>query len=251
MATAEHPPASPHGPFREVFEGVWFVRGGIKMPMIVPVKFGRAMTVVRGDDGLVLFNSMRLSDDGLRDLESLGELKHVVRLAGFHGRDDGFYRDRYGAKVYAVQGQSYFRGMNPKKGKPFMEPDVWLTEQSDLPLRDGRLKVIGSCRPPEALCLLERHGGVLIAGDSLQHTPEPDEYFNVPGKLMMKRMGFMKPYNVGPGWLQFARPSAADVRSILELDFAHVLPSHGDVVIGDAREKYRPAIEGELKGCHD
>ena len=99
MATAEHPPASPHGPFREVFEGVWFVRGGIKMPMIVPVKFGRAMTVVRGDDGLVLFNSMRLSDDGLRDLESLGELKHVVRLAGFHGRDDGFYRDRDGATV--------------------------------------------------------------------------------------------------------------------------------------------------------
>jgi glyoxylase-like metal-dependent hydrolase (beta-lactamase superfamily II) len=221
------------------------------MPMIVPVKFGRAMTVVRGDDGLVLFNSMRLSDDGLRQLESFGEVKHVIRLAGFHGRDDGFYRDRYGATVYAVQGQSYFRGMDPRKGKPFMEPDLWLTEQSELPLRRARLKVIGSCRPPEALCLLERDGGILIAGDSLQHTPKPDEYFNFPAKLMMKRMGFMKPYNVGPGWLQFARPSAADVRSILELDFAHVLPSHGDVVIGDAREKYRPAIEGELKGCHD
>ncbi len=221
------------------------------MPMIVPVKFGRAMTVVRGDDGLVLFNSMRLTDEGLRELESLGEVRHVIRLAGFHGRDDGFYRDRYGATVYAVQGQSYFRGMDPKKGKSFMEPDAWLTEQSELPLRDARLKVIGSCRPTEALCLLERDGGILIAGDSLQHTPRADEYFNFPAKIMMKRMGFMKPYNVGPGWLQFARPSAADVRSILDLDFQHVLPSHGDVVIGDAKEKYRPAIEGELKGCHD
>lgn len=248
MATAEDPPASPHGPLREVFDGVWFVRGGIKIPMVVPVKFGRAMTVVRGDDGLVLFNSMRLTEDGLRELERFGDVKHVIRLAGFHGRDDGFYRARYGAKIYAVQGQRYFRGMDPRKGKPFMEPDVWLTEQSELPLGDARLKVIGSCRPTEALCLLARHGGILIAGDSLQHTPQADEYFNFPAKIMMKRMGFMKPYNVGPGWIRFARPSGVDVRSILDLDFEHVLPSHGDAVIGDAKEKYRPAIEGAIEG---
>jgi hypothetical protein len=66
---------------------------------------------------------------------------------------------------------------------------------------------------------------------------------------MMKRFGFFKPYNVGPGWLRFASPSADDVRSILQLDFEHVLPGHGDAVIGGAKEKYRPAIEGELKGC--
>ncbi|MGB5683132.1 MAG: hypothetical protein WBM47_14875, partial [Polyangiales bacterium] len=82
------------------------------------------------------------------------------------------------------------------------------------------------------------------------HSPEPDEYYNFPAKLMMKRFGFFKPYNVGPGWLQFARPSAAEVRSILDLEFQHVLPGHGDAVIGGAKEKYRTALEGELKGCH-
>jgi hypothetical protein len=206
----KHLPASPHGQFKELFDGIWFIRGGIKMPMRMPMRIGRSMTVVRGVDGLTLFNSMRLSEEGLKELEALGDVKHVVRLAGFHGRDDGFYRDRYGAKVYAVEGQSYVRGMDPKKGpEPYMEPDEWLNEQSTLPIADAKLKVFTTSKPPEALCLIERHGGILIAGDSLQHTPEPDEYTSFLAKVIMKRMGFMK----------------------------------------RAKEKYRPTIEGELKGC--
>ncbi|MGB5809679.1 MAG: hypothetical protein WBG86_04060 [Polyangiales bacterium] len=245
-----HLAASPHGRFREIFEGIWFVRGGIKMPMFMPMKIGRAMTVVRTADGLAIFNSMRLTADGLTELESLGNVKHVIRLAGFHGRDDAFYRERYGAKVYAVEGQAYVRGMDPSKGEPYMKPDVWLTADSSLPVASASLMVFGSSNPPEAVCLIEREGGILIAGDSLQHTPAPDEFYNLPAKFMMKRFGFLKPHNVGPGWLQFASPSAAEVRSVLDLDFEHVLPGHGDVVIGGAKQKYRPAIEGELKGCH-
>jgi len=235
-----------------LFDGIWFVQGGVKMPMRMPMRIGRSMTVVRGDDGLTLFNSMRLSDEGLKKLDSLGGVKQVVRLAGFHGRDDGFYRERYGAKVYAVQGQRYVRGLDPKKPnqESYMEPDQWLNEGSALPIADAKLKIFSTSKPPEAVCLLERQGGILIAGDSLQHTPAPDEYYSFLAKIMMKKMGFMKPYNVGPGWLQFAGPTAADVRSILDLDFEHVLPGHGDAVIGGAKEKYRPTIEGELKGCH-
>lgn len=246
-----HLPASPHGPIEEVFDGVWFVRGGVRMPMFLPMRIGRAMTIVRGDDGLTLFNSVRMSDEGLRALDALGTVKHVIRLAGFHGRDDGFYRERYGAKVYAIEGQKYERGLDPKKASPapYMEPDEWLSERSPLPISDASLKVFSTCTPPEAICRLAREGGILIAGDSLQHTPTPDEYYSFLAKIMMKRMGFMKPYNVGPGWLQFASPSAADVRSVLDLDFEHVLPAHGAPVIGGAREKYRPAIEGELKGA--
>ncbi len=247
----EHLPASPHGPIKELFEGIWFVRGGVKMPMRMPMRIGRAMTVMRGDDGLVLFNSMRLSEPGLRELDALGDVKHVVRIAGFHGRDDGFYRDRYGATVYAVEGQRYERGLDPRKAdpEPYMEPDVWLNETSVLPIADASLKVFSTSTPPEALCVVQRHGGILIAGDSLQHTPEPDEYYSFLARIVMKRMGFMKPYNVGPGWLQFARPTVADVRSILDLEFEHVLPTHGTPVLGDAKSKYRPAIEGPLKGA--
>ena len=243
-------PTSPHGKLEQVLEGIWFVRGGIKMPMAIPMKIGRSMSVVRGDDGLTVFNSMRLSEAGFEELDSLGEVKHVIRLAGFHGRDDGVYRDRYGAKIYAIEGQRYMRGMDPRKGEPYMEPDEWLSEGSALPIADAKLKVFSTSNPPEAVCLIERHGGVLIAGDSLQHTPAPDEFCNWPAKIMMKRFGFWKPYNVGPGWLQFAHPTADDVRSVLDLEFEHVLPGHGASVVGDAKSKYRPAVEGELKGSH-
>jgi hypothetical protein len=246
-----HLPASPHGPIEELFDGIWFVRGGVRMPMRLPMRVGRAMTIVRGEDGLVLFNSMRLSDAGLRELDALGDVKHVVRVAGFHGRDDSFFRDRYGAKLYAVEGQKYERGLDSKKADPtpYMEPDEWLNEGSALPIADASLKVFTTCKPPEAICRLGREGGILIAGDSLQHTPQPDEFYSFLAKIMMKRMGFMKPYNVGPGWLQFARPTAAEVRSVLDLDFEHVLPGHGSPVIGGAKEKYRSVIEGELKGA--
>lgn len=241
----KHLPASAHGGFEELFDGVWFVRGGIKLPMPIPMKIGRSMTVVRGDDGLTVFNSMRLSEAGFAELDSLGEVKNVVRLAAFHGRDDGVYRERYGAKIYAIKGQRYVRGMKPAdaSAQPFMEPDEWLTEDSPLPIADAKLRVIASCNPPEGMCLLQRHGGILISGDALQHTPEPDEFYNWFAKFMMKRMGFIKPHNVGPGWLNAAKPTPDDVRSLLDLEFEHVLPVHGTAVIGDARSKYRPAIE--------
>lgn len=248
--TGGHLPASPHGRFEKLFDGIWFVRGGVKMPMRMPMRIGRSMTVVRCDDGLAIINSMRLSDEGLRELDALGTVKHVIRIGGFHGRDDAFYRERYGARVYALEGQVYVRGMDISSSDTFMEPDEWLNEQSTLPIADAKLKLFPSSTPPEAVCLLQREGGILVAGDSLQHTPKPDEYFSFLAKIMMKRMGFFVPYNVGPGWLQFARPTKTDVRSVLELDFEHVLPGHGAPVIGDAKQKYRTVLEGELKGCH-
>jgi hypothetical protein len=249
----KHLPALAHGELSEVLENIWFVQGAVKMPMLVPMKASRSMTVLRnpGNNELTIVNSMRLDERGLARLEKLGKVAHVIRLAGFHGRDDGFYRDKYGARVYAIRGQIYTR----KLGKPnpedaYMEPDSWLDEKSSLPAPNTRLKLLKTANPPEAMLLLNRDGGVLIAGDALQNTPQPDEYVNLPARFMMKKMGFFKPCNVGPGWLQFAKPQASEVRSILDLGFEHVLPAHGQAVIGGAKEKFRPSLEGELKGCH-
>lgn len=249
----KHYPALPHGPLQPIFDGIWFVKGSTKMPMVIPMRISRAMTVIRipGGDHLLLANSMRLSEKGLSELDRLGKVKHVLRLGGFHGRDDGFYRERYGAKIHALTGQSYSRGLDSKKPeKNYLEPDVWLDEASALPLPDSQLVIVKSSSPPEGLLLLKRDGGVLVTGDSLQNTPGPDEFVNFPAKIMLKRFGFFGPHLVGAGWLQFAQPSAEEVRSLLRLDFEHVLPGHGDPVISGAKEKYRPALSGPLKGCH-
>jgi len=83
----------------------------------------------------------------------------------------------------------------------------------------------------------------VISGDCLQHWAVPDEYFSWLGRTMMKMMGFIKPHNIGPGWLKQCKPPKDQLRAILELPFANVLPAHGAPVIGDARERYRAAIE--------
>ncbi len=82
-----------------------------------------------------------------------------------------------------------------------------------------------------------------MTGDSLQHWHRTAPHFSLMAKVMMRVMGFIKPFNVGPGWLKGAKPDVAEVISLLELEFDHVLPVHGDKVIGNAKEKFRPAIE--------
>ncbi len=249
-----HPKAQLHGVIKKVFDNIWFVQGTVKMPMLVPMKISHSMTIIKNPDNneLSLINSMRLSEDGIRELEKLGRVTNIIRIAGYHGKDDGYYRERFDAKIFAIKGQTYTRKMsdNINAEEGYLQPDEWLDKDSVLPIGSATLKILESASPTEAIILLEREGGILITGDSLQNTPIADQYVNFLARIMMKKMGFYKAYNVGPAWLQFAKPDEDDVRSILALNFDHVLPGHGDAVIGKAKEKYRPVLEGELKGCH-
>jgi len=250
----EHPKALAHGIIQKLFDDVWFVQGAVKMPMLLPMKISHSMTIVKNpeNNALTLVNAMRLSEDGLQELAALGKVANVLRIGGYHGKDDGYYRERFGAKIYAIKGQVYTRKMDTTTNVDdgYLQPDYWLEEGSALPINAATLKILKTPNPVEALVLLEKEGGILITGDSLQNTPAPDRFVNFPARIMMKKMGFYKQYNVGPAWLQFAKPQLSEVRAILDLNFSHVLPGHGDPVIGDAKEKYRPVLEGELKGCH-
>jgi hypothetical protein len=242
MAPRAHPPAFAHGELREIFPDIFFVTGTIRMPGRVPVSFSRNMTVVREGERLVLINSLRLDDEGLKRLDALGKVTDVVHIAALHGMDDPFYKERYGAKVSVVKGQRYVSGFNVNAIETYLTPDAELDARAALPLSGARVYVIGST-PPEGLLLLEREGGVLVSGDCLQNWQTPDRYFSFVGRLVMRAMGFIKPHNVGPAWLKRTKPPAADLRGLLELPFEHVLPAHGSAVIGDAKAKYRARIE--------
>ncbi len=200
------------------------------------------MTIVREGDRLVLINSVRLAEAGLKALEALGRVTDVIRLAGFHGADDAFYKERYAAKVWAIKGQRYTAGFDFQARETHLEPDREIDASSELPLSRASVYLFDT-QPPEALLLLARDGGVVIAGDSLQNFGRTDRYFNWFGALVMKLFGFIKPYNVGPAWLKQAKPSARELLGLLELDFEHVLPAHGAAVIGGARPAFRPALE--------
>jgi hypothetical protein len=241
MSNRTHPPALAHGELHELFPDVFFLTGTMRMPGPVPIRFSRNMTVVRDGERLTLLNSVRLDDEGLDALDALGRVTDVVRLAGYHGVDDPFYKERYGAQVWTVSGQRYASGFD-QRGTSYLTPDVEMTPSTELPMADATLHVIAG-NPPEGLVLLDRAGGVLIAGDALQNWQSPDEYFSWPSKVMMRKMGFIRPHNIGPAWLKQSKPPVEDLQALLDIEFEHVLPAHGAPVRGRARDSYRPGIE--------
>lgn len=236
------PPALPHGEIREILPGIHFVRGTVAMPGALPVRFSRNMAIVREGDRLILINTVRLDEAALAALDRLGKVTDVVRLAGNHGQDDPFYADRYRAKVWVVRGQRYTAGFDTKSETTYFTPDVEMDASTALPIAGARLYTFASS-PPEGLLVLDRDGGVCIAGDCFQHWHATDDYFNLLGRVMLRLFGFIKPYNVGPGWLKNCKPPKGELRGTLDLAFANVVPAHGDPVLGGARDKYRPAIE--------
>lgn len=240
--TRPHPPARKHGALAEVLPDLFFVTGTVQMPGPLPVRFSRNMTVVRRGERLVLVNSVRLDDAGLAALDKLGKVTDVIRLAANHGMDDPFYAERYGAKVWAVKGQRYTAGFDTSRPDTYFTPHHELDATTAPPIEGAKLVVLDST-PPEGMLLLAEHGGVMISGDCLQNWAAPDAYFSWLGKVVLKRMGFIRPHNIGPGWLKQGKPPKDQLRAILDHRFANVLPSHGTPVIGDAVACYRPAID--------
>ncbi len=245
-----HPSPRPHGEIREVLPGLFLVTGTIAMPGPLPVRFSRNMTIVREGERLVLVNTVRLDEGGLAALDRLGKVTDVIRLAANHGSDDPFYADRYKAKVWVLKGQRYTAGFNTKVPDTYFTPDVEVEATTSLPIGGARLHFIHS-DPPEGLLILERHGGTIISGDCLQNWASTDSYFSWLGAAMMRMMGFIRPHNIGPGWLRQGKPPGEELRAILGFEFANVLPAHGEPVIGNALELYRPAIERVVVAAGD
>ena len=238
------PPAYPHGAIEELFDDVFFITGSVVMAGPVPLRCSRNMTIVRQGKSLVLINSMRLSEDGLEALSKLGKVEHVIRLAGFHGMDDPFYKERFGARIWVVENQVYAAKFDAPKTAAddgYFEPDEKMTDDTGLPI-DGARLIRLDCNVGEGILQLDREGGILISGDSLQNWQKTD-YFNWIGKVLMRMLGFIKPHNVGPGWLKYAKPDIGQIKALLDVEFEHLLPAHGQAVIGGARDKFRPAIE--------
>lgn len=237
--SSRFPPARAHGPLREVLPGLHLVKGSFRLG---PITMSRNMTVIARGDDLVLVNSVRLDPHGLAQLDALGRVTDVIRLAAAHGSDDPFYKDRYGATVWDIEGQRYFEGTDARKGKTYFVSDHALGNGPVPPLPGAR-SIRLSTQPPEGLLLLPHGGGTLVSGDVLHHWARGRDHFNLVGRVLMRGLGFVGPHRIGKGWLDACAPDPAELEALLELPFAHVLPAHGDPVLGDAPAKYRHAVQ--------
>ena len=226
----QFPPALSHGAIEEVFPDVFFVSGAMETVLQdMDWKFSRNMTVVRDGERLIILNSVRLTDEGLAELDKLGKVTDVVRLGSLHGRDDPFYMDRYDVEYWAMPGMEHETGL---KATQALAPD------EPLPISDASFFDFRTTKLPEGIMRLDREGGILIACDALQNWLAPDEFFSDSSRELMTNMGFFTPANLGPVWVQAAEPAGDDFARLKELSFKHALCGHGEPLRDTAQEDY-------------
>lgn len=222
----EFPAVMPHGDLEVVFPEIWMVSGTSRPSMMgTTFQFSRNMFVVREGNALTLVQTLRLDDAGLATLEALGKVTNIVRLGAFHGMDDAFYQERYGATLWSVPGVKDEHGANIERALEAGQPT---------PLQNASIFTFETAKLPEALLLLERDGGILFSCDALQNWTEADRYFDQPSTELMTKAGFFKTANVGPGWRGAAEPKAEDFARLRKLPFRHLLPCHGRPILNDA-----------------
>lgn len=228
MNSQKWPEALPHGPLEEVLSGIFQVTGAMETVLLgADWTFSRTMTVLRDGDNLTVVNSIRLDEAGLEALAALGAVRNVVRLGSLHGRDDGFYVERFGARLFAPPGV----GDEPP-------PDVVLESGGEMPVACCTVFQFETSAIPEAILHLDRHGGVLIACDALQNWERDDEWFSPDSVERMQEMGFFQRANFGPVWMMQAAPGRADFDRLLALPFRHALCGHGRPLLDEARAFY-------------
>lgn len=213
----QFPQALAHGAIKEVFSDIFFVSGAMETVLQeMDWEFSRNMTVVRDGKRLILINTVRLSEQGLAELDQLGQVTDVIRLGCLHGRDDAFYVDRYNADYWVMPGM--------EEG----DSSARILSSDQLPITDASLFAFDTTTIPEGILHINRDGGVLIACDALQNWLKPDEYFSDASKALMESMNFFTPANIGPVWAQVATPSGADFSRLSQLTFKHALCGHGE-----------------------
>ena len=222
--------AMPHGKIKEVLKDVFFVTGTMRGEFFgTNWQFSRNMTIAREDGKLTIFNSVRLDDEGLSELDKLGKVVNVVRLGDMHGVDDRFYVDRYKASFWALP------DMKTQEGLSINKP---LLEGGELPLKDSSLFVFKSVKRPECILRIDREGGIMIACDSLQNWVEPDEFFDEETIATMRGMDFFKRANLGPAWMYESQPQSSDFIKLKEIPFKHAFCGHGYPLLNDGQDAF-------------
>ncbi len=235
---SEHPLAMPHGPIDEFADDVFWVRGTVRMGPGLRVP--RVMTIVRSGDDLTLISAVRLSTKAEAELERLGKVRNVVKIGFFHGMDDAYCLERFGAEYWALPGGSRSAEPNPTRE---LTPD-------SLPIPDAELFTFEKTFKKEAALLVKRAGGILITCDAVQNWPST-EGCSLLGKAVTAMMGFTKrPANIGGPWRKAMTPRGGSLREDFErlaaLDFKHLIAAHSAPLRDTAKSDLEATIQANF-----
>lgn len=228
------PEALAHGPIQQLFPDVFWVQGSFRMGPLMTIT--RNMFIVREQGALTLINSVRLSEAGERDLEALGQVKHLVKIGAFHGADDPYLLQKYKPKYWSL----------PKgKHAPGITPDVEMSVGGTLPIAGASLFRFDNAKFPEAAILLPIEGGLLLTCDSVQNWTTT-EGTSLPMKAILRIGGFMRPAVIGAPWRKAMTRSEAplvnDFQRLLQQPFQHLLSAHGTPLLQTAKEALSASV---------
>eukprot|EP00516_Mucochytrium_quahogii_P009277 CAMPEP_0203777448 /NCGR_PEP_ID=MMETSP0099_2-20121227/7385_1 /ASSEMBLY_ACC=CAM_ASM_000209 /TAXON_ID=96639 /ORGANISM=" , Strain NY0313808BC1" /LENGTH=209 /DNA_ID=CAMNT_0050676723 /DNA_START=486 /DNA_END=1112 /DNA_ORIENTATION=- len=199
------------------------------------------MTVYKDGNGeLTLFNSFQLTEDGWKELDSLGKVKNVVRIGAFHGGEDAILLNRYkDAKYWILEGMECALGLDCSHT---------IMKNSNVPIKGMKLFSPPNAEFPEAAVLLPCEDGVLVTCDMVQNQASlGGEYNSYFMRLFMYFGGFVGEGRVGPGWLDacykhFGKSPEENMLNFFKdtlksLDFDILMPGHGLPIVGNAKQK--------------
>ncbi len=228
-------PAQAHGDLQLLGDDVWWVPGTMRMNWYMGIS--RNMVVVRSGNDLTLLNPIRLDERGEAALEALGTVRHLVRLGCFHGCDDAYLKQRYGAEFWCQANSRRY---------PEPAPDHELEEGGALPFPDAQLVVFHEVKRPECALLIRRGNGILVTCDSFQYYPNWERH-SLVARLLLPRMGFSTRLLIGPLWKKFQTPEGGslqpDFERLLALDFDAFVSAHGAPLMQGAKAVARAAVE--------
>ncbi len=228
-------PIYPHGNVEEIAEDIFMLRGSIKMNPLVRIT--RNMGIIRNGEELSLINPVRVNAKVEAQLLKLGNIKHVLRLGCFHGVDDPYYVEKFGAKMWAQPG-----------GTTYTVPkiDKELSAVSPLPFEHGEIFEFAGTIQPE--CALVMSGGrrLLFTCDAIQNYGDYS-YNNIAAKILMPLIGFPRTTLVGPIWLKIQTPEGesleSEFRRLLGFRFDSLLSAHGTFLETGAHAAVERAID--------
>lgn len=227
-------PIYPHGNVEEIAEDIFMLRGSIKMNPLLRIT--RNMGIIRNGDELSLINPVRVSIKVEAQIAKLGQIKHVIRLGCFHGVDDPYYVEKFGAQMWAQLG-----------GTTYTVPkiDKELDSVAPLPFDNAEIFEFAGTTQPESALLIKRGTGILFTCDAIQNYGDYS-YNNIVAKILMPFIGFPRTTIIGPIWLKYQTPEdetlEPEFRRLLGLKFDRLLAAHGTLLKTGAHAAVERAV---------
>lgn len=231
-------PSWPHSEIREIFPNIFFVTGMNKTSYNgVELQHSRNMIVIRDAGKLSLINTVRLDDNGLSALDSLGKVENIVRIGAFHGRDDAFYLDRYMAKLWSLKEMKHDNNRIT---------DIDLVTGGLMPFSGCLLFIFETSVHPEGILHLARENGILITCDSIKNWVVGDEFFSPETIKLYHEQGVFGAATVSDVWKQACKVKSSDFSRLKSLKFKHLLSAHGEPLLNNAYEQLTKTIKQEF-----